>query len=155
MKKVFFLLALTFICSVLYSQQFSPGEKAMLDEALLLRANPNRIENISRILNLMRNMGIPDMNKDGNIDCIDYSILFRTLYGSNARIIINNNPISGMNHMFIRIWYNDAGHTRIMDIEPQGTPDRYSMGLIWGMRYDPNYNRDVTSHWGQYTGGMY
>ena len=155
MKKIFCLLTLTFICSALYSQQFIPTEEAMLNEARYLAANPNRIENIPRILSLMRNMGVPDMNKDGKINCIDYSILFRMFYGSNARILINKNPKNGMNHMFIRIYYNDMGHTRVLDIDPQGTPDRYSMGLIWGMRYEPIHNRDVTSQWGQYVGGMY
>jgi len=152
MKRILCLLVLTFICSVLFSQQFTPWEEALLDEARYLAANPNRIGNIPRILRLMQNMGVPDMNGDGKIDCIDYSILFRTFYGSNAHIMINRNPRNGMNHMFIRIWYNGY---QTMDVEPQGTPDRYSMGLIWGSRYNPYYNRDVTSQWTHVVGGMY
>jgi len=144
MKRLFCLLIITFFCSVLHSQQFTPREQALYNEARYLAENPNRIENIPRILRIMRDIGVPDMNRDGKIDCIDYSTLFRTFYGSNARIIINNNPRTGMNHMFIRILYNGSG---VMDIEPQGTPDRYSMGLVWGMRYNPFFNRDVTSQW--------
>ena len=152
MQKILWVLAITFICSNLYSQQFTPKEEALLDEARYLAANPNRIENVPRILALMRNMGVPDMNNDGKIDCIDYSTLFRTFYGSNARIIINENPKTGMNHMFIRIWFNGD---QIIDIEPQGTPERYSMGLIWGVKYNPYYNRDVTSQWTHVVRGMY
>jgi hypothetical protein len=95
----------------------------------------------------MRRAGVPDWNEDGNIDCIDHSITFRALYGSNAKIIINYNPDRNMNHMFIRIYYGSD----VMDVEPQGTPDRYSMGLIWGVQYDTAYNRDVTAEWGQIT----
>ena len=115
------------------------------DEIRYLKANPNKIENVPRILSVMRRQGVRDANGDGKIDCIDHSIAFRNLYGSNAHIIINVNPSNGMNHMFIRVYY---GGTKIMDIEPQGTPDRYTMGLIWGVMYNPYYNRDVTSIWG-------
>jgi len=127
-------------------------DSALSNELWYLITNPNRLENIPRILSVMRQGGgVWDVNEDGNIDCIDYSIIFRTLYGSNARIIINVNPNSGMNHMFIQIRYS-GGH---MDIEPQGTPERYSMGLIWGVRYNPVFNRDVTSEWTQVIPGMF
>jgi len=151
MKKYFCIVLFLLICSILYSQNFTTRDEVLLAEARYLAANPNRIENITRVLSLMRNMGVPDMNRDGLINCIDFSILFRTIYGSNARIIINENPTNGMNHMFIRVRYNATDY---MDIEPQGTPDRYSMGLIWGVMYNPRYNRDVTSQWTHVVGGM-
>jgi len=150
MNKIFCLLTITLVCSVVHSQQFTPEEEALFDEARYLKANPNRIENVTRVLDFMQKLGVWDVNKDGKIDCIDYSTLFRTFYGSNARIIINENPKNGMNHMFIRIFYNN----NLIDIEPQGTPDRYSMGLIWGVQYNPTYNRDVTSQYTHVVGGM-
>ena len=121
------------------------------EELQYLKTNPNVLDNIPRILNYMKRVGVKDVNKDGKIDCIDYSLTFRSLYGSNARIIINVNQPMGMNHMFIRIRYNS---TEIMDIEPQGTADRYSMGAIWGVKYNPYYNKDVTSQWTHVVGGM-
>ena len=152
MKYFFCSFIILLNCFVVYSQQWTPAQEAFLKEARYLSENQNKIENVPRILKLMRDTGITDMNKDGKIDCIDYSTLFRLYYGSNAHIMINKNPINGMNHMFIRIYY---GGTKILDIEPQGEPDRYSMGLIWGVKYNPYYNRDVTSQWSHVVGGMY
>ena len=128
-------------------------EQLKIDEEVrYLLNNPNRIENVPRVLAVMRQQGVRDVNGDGLINCIDHSITFRNLYGSNAKIIINHNRRNGMNHMFVRVYY-DSG-SKYIDIEPQGTPERYSMGLIWGVQYDWFYNRDVTNQWGQYVGGM-
>ncbi|MCL1836274.1 MAG: hypothetical protein FWG46_01870 [Treponema sp.] len=151
MKKILFLL----FCLIIYFQSFADNSTGINPEddpdLVYLRDNPNQIQNVPLVLVVMQKYGVPDLNEDGKVDCIDYSIWFRMLYGSNAKIIINNNPKTGMNHMFIRIWYNGY---EIMDVEPQGTPTRYSMGLIWGMRYNPNYNKDVTSQWTHVVGGM-
>jgi hypothetical protein len=113
--------------------------------------NPNTLSNIPRILNVMNIMDVWDVNQDGLINCIDYSLVFRKLYGSNARIMINVNPNNGMNHMFIRVMF--GGH-QFIDVEPQGTPNRFSMGAVWGTRYDPMFNRDVTNQWTHVVGGM-
>jgi len=96
---------------------------------------------------ILKNMPelIYDISRDGKINCIDYSIIFRRLYGPNAKIIINNNPKTGMNHMFIRVYTFSNGNQYI---EPQGAPDWYSMGVVWGTKYDPIYNKDVTEIWG-------
>jgi len=130
-------------------QRYTP--MTINDDIIYLLNNPNKIENVPLILAVMRQQGVRDINNDGKVNCIDYSITFRHLYGSNARLIINNNPRSGMNHMFIRVYY---GVNEFIDIEPQGTPQRYSMGLIWGMLYKWNYNKDVTSQWSHVVGGM-
>ena len=115
------------------------------EEIKWLYENQNNIANVPRILRVMRMHELKDINGDGKIDCIDYSIMFHLLYGSDAHIIINRNPHTKMNHMFIRIWY---GPERIMDIEPQGSMDKYTMGEWWGDKYNHYYNRDVTTKYG-------
>lgn len=126
--------------------------RTLEEELTWFRDNPNRLDNIPRILAVMRRHGVWDVNGDGVIDCIDHSLIFRKLYGSNARIIINVNPNNGMNHMFIRVLWD--GGLQVMDIEPQGTPERFSMGVVWGVMYNPMFNRDVTSQWTHVVGGM-
>jgi len=125
MKKAFFTVALLF--------------------AFCLSVYPSNEAVHKRIKWVLSNMKVVDVNRDGKVDCIDYSVAFYKLYGDNAQIIHNKNPRSGMNHLFIRIWDGNG----VLDIEPQGTPDLYMMSLIWGTRYDPYYNNNVTSSWGQ------
>lgn len=108
--------------------------------------DPNNPRNIPRILRYMRRVGVPDLNYDGLINCIDNSLMFRQLYGSSARIMITVNRKMDMNHMFIRVWLPNG--LDIIDVEPQGDPVRYSMGAVWGMRYDPMFVEDVTAKWG-------
>jgi len=94
----------------------------------------------------MRAVGVRDLNGDGKINCIDYACTFQRLYGRGCFIIQNYNPYTGFNHLFNRIVDSQG---RIYDIEPQGTPENYAMKLIWGQRYNPLYNKDVTQDWGQ------
>lgn len=148
-KKLFFMILFILFISISSFAQYS--DPTQDPDLIFLKNNPNKIRNVPLVLTVMQRYGVPDINEDGKVDCIDYSIWFRMFYGSNACIIINDNPKTGMNHMFIRIWYNGY---EIMDVEPQGTPTRYSMGLIWGMRYDPFYNKDVTSQWTHVVRGM-
>ena len=101
-------------------------------------------EGIELLLKYMPEV-IYDISRDGKINCIDYSIIFRRLYGPSAKLIINNNPKTDMNHMFIYVYIPSTGGQYI---EPQGAPDWYSMGVVWGSRYDPAYNKDVTEVWG-------
>ena len=111
---------------------------------LTCKFKKNKVENIPKILDYMQCVGVKDVNDDGLVNCIDYSITFYKLYGSNARIIINNNPDTGMNHLFIKVYYANTS----IDIEPQGTNKKYMMSLYWGTAYNPDYNRDVTATWG-------
>ena len=122
-----------------------PDIKHTIERTLkYLKSNPNNPENIPIVIDLMLLMGVKDVNYDGQINCIDYSVTFRQLYGDNAHLMINNNPNNGMNHMFVRVW---NGY-KIIDVEPQSTDDRYAMSLVWGTQYDPQFNKDVTSSWG-------
>ena len=36
----------------------------------------------------------------------------------------------------------------MISLEPQGSAQRYSMGAIWGLRYNISFSRDVTNEWG-------
>ena len=140
-------------CSTIERCMNKPPTQAMPTEdteLMYLRDNPNNVNNIALVFKMMAKWGVGDINDDGKKDCIDYSCWFRMLYGSDARLIINKNPKAGMNHMFVRI-YSENG---VLDVEPQGSAVRYSMGLIWGSKYDPMFNRDVTSAYSMVTGGM-
>ena len=84
-----------------------------------------------------------DSNSDGIINCIDYAVLFKQRYGKYCRIIQNNNPQTGMNHLFNAVPSYGSGW---MYIEPQGDRyGRYMMVDVWGSKYDPYFNIDVTS----------
>lgn len=117
--------------------------KIKRDEGYYVRGGAER-EFIELLLAYLPEV-VYDINNDGNVNCIDYSVIFRRLYGEEARIIINNNPTNGFNHMFIKV---ESKYTQSIYVEPQGTPDAYSMGIVWGMKYDPQYNKDVTDIWG-------
>jgi hypothetical protein len=145
MKKYLILLLFLTIYLPLFAD--NPNDP----DVIHLRNNPNQLANIPIVFRVMQRYGVPDVNGDGVINCIDYSIRFRMLYGSDAKLMINNNRRNGMNHMFIRIWTRPG---QFIDVEPQGTPTLYSMGLIWGTRYDLEYSRDVTNHWTHVVGGM-
>ena len=86
------ILCILFIGIPSFAQYSDPTQDPDL---ILLKNNPNQIRNVPLVLTVMQRYGVPDINEDGKVDCIDYSIWFRMLYGSNARIIINNNPKNG------------------------------------------------------------
>jgi len=119
-------------------------------EIKYLLAHQNRIENVPRVLAVMRSQGVRDVNRDGKVNCIDNAITFRRLYGDRASLIINKHPYNGFNHMFVIIWHQGIEY----HIEPQGDPDWYMMGVVWGMRYETVWNRNVTSVWGGYVGEL-
>jgi len=122
--------------------------RSNVDERTYLRENQNKPENINRVLAYMNKHGVKDRNSDGKVNCIDYSVTFRELYGSQAELIINVNNATNFNHMFIQLRHNG----KVIDVEPQGTPDRYAMNLVWGMRYNRAFNRNATSGWGGWVG---
>lgn len=141
-------LVFLFLFSAVCSAQITAARDP---DVVYLRNNPNRIENIPRIFSVMHRYGVTDVNNDGAIDCIDYSVTFRDLYGVNAKLMINKNPYSGFHHMFVRIWYDGD---KIIDLEPQGTATRYTMQQIWGERYNWYYNTDATVRWSQFKSGF-
>jgi uncharacterized protein YuzB (UPF0349 family) len=84
---------------------------------------------------------IYDLNKDGEIDCVDYACLFYKLWGNGAYIMRNYNSKTGFNHLFNAV-ENGDGYT-IM-IEPQSRDASFDM---WGSRYNPMINEDETEYW--------
>jgi hypothetical protein len=79
-----------------------------------------------------------DMNGDGKINCIDYTLQYWQYYPNQdyIRIIWNNNPYNGFNHLFV--------YMLEVPVEPQGGVYNGNMHVVWGDRYDPKYDRDVT-----------
>lgn len=92
-----------------------------------------------------------DINRDRQINCMDYSFMFKRLwdrkYGHLAycSLIVNRNRKTGMNHMFIQVKPNILEQVRIEPWAPD--PEFYLMEQVWGKRYDKRY--DVIST-GQY-----
>jgi hypothetical protein len=88
-----------------------------------------------------------DMNGDGNVTCIDYTLMFYDTYPNknNVRVMWNKNTATGMNHLFVKVWVNGEW----LPVEPQAyvnpiTDRWFSMRKYWGTKYSPNYDMDVT-----------
>ena len=103
----------------------------------------NNIQNIEAVIKIELAATMQDVNRDGLVDCIDYSIFFKQVWDilyPNKRyeceIVRNVNKITGMNHLFVRVWY----YTDWIYIEPQADLKYYLMQDVWGDKYDPKYN---------------
>lgn len=86
-----------------------------------------------------------DINKDGFINCVDYSVIFKRLWDKqydsrNCEIVRNKS--STMNHLFIRVRQNS--NTPWECIEPQAARKditKYFMEDFWSVaEYNPLYN---------------
>lgn len=86
-----------------------------------------------------------DINEDGLINCIDYSVIFKRLWdkqyeSKNCEIVRNKSKT--MNHLFIRVRQND--NTSWECIEPQAAKKditKYFMEDFWtAAEYNPLYN---------------
>lgn len=110
-----------------------------------IRADDKRHhEFIVRILQQTRRY-VTDVNRDGEINCIDYSITFYrlaerdgTYHPMHFDIVVNYNPYTGMNHMFIK--FRVDGETYYIEPQSQGDYDKYLMEAKWGDEYNPVYN---------------
>jgi hypothetical protein len=87
-----------------------------------------------------------DINQDGKIDCIDYSIVFFCITKNNTRLIVNNNPQTGLNHMFVQVTLDGLKYC----IEPQKTNKGLYMHEVWGKQYDAAWNEDQTARYYKY-----
>jgi len=78
-------------------------------------------------------------------------VLFYQYYPDKSKVCIeaNNNPKTGMNHLFNCVFTDGVWKA----IEPQSYASKkpsYLMGAVWGEQYDNSYNRDVTSEYIRY-----
>jgi hypothetical protein len=90
-----------------------------------------------------------DIDGDGAVTCVDYTLMFYDTYPNknNVRIVWNKNASVNMNHLFVKVLVN----SQWMPVEPQAyvnpVTDRwFSMRKYWGTRYNSNYDLDVTSN---------
>lgn len=98
--------------------------------------------------------GLYDVNRDGQINCIDYTTCFMEAYWeyvpytrrADCEIVRNVNPGTGMNHLFIRYKSTDKKVGWVY-IEPQGTIDCCIMSEYWGNKYDRRYNYYGETQW--------
>ena len=78
-----------------------------------------------------------DINDDGLVNCIDYAIIF-CLFMPKSQIIHNENPKTGMNHLFNSVTIPGGG---LVYIEPQTGK---TMQEQWGGKYNESYNVNET-----------
>jgi hypothetical protein len=102
-----------------------------------------KIDPLEPIRETLRRIYSVDMDNDGKINCVDYTIQFYQYYPNrnDVRIIWSDNK--NFNHLFVRV--NGT------DVEPgaylrkSNTEKWFGMKKFWGDIYDPSYNRDVTN----------
>ena len=99
---------------------------------------------------------IRDVNGDGQIDCIDYAVLFKQEFdrrnpNNTALIIRNINRDTGMNHLLNAIIVpNEFGGGLVQYIEPQALSRNGDPIAFWGNKYEPTRNMDETREWTRY-----
>lgn len=94
----------------------------------------------------MTHKKVYDIDCNNKINCIDYAVIYKSLWDSNCapghtmncEIVRNKNPENGFHHLFIRVrsdyqsqWYY---------IEPQAKYPNIDMVKYWGTRYNFMYN---------------
>ena len=85
-----------------------------------------------------------DMNRDGKVNCIDYTLMFKTRWDTSypqsagSCEIVRNLKKGRMNHLFISI--GTVSRQRILGEPWAYNPELYLMEENWDRRYDPRYN---------------
>lgn len=111
-------------------------------------------ETNTQIIECMRraHSQVYDMNNDGKVNCIDYSVMFKVTWDQmypelkyRCEIVRNLN-LPKMNHLFIRV---RDGWRDYVEVEPWcEDPVRYRMSDNWSVSYDPKHNiYGETSRW--------
>jgi hypothetical protein len=86
-----------------------------------------------------------DVNGDGLINCIDYTIQFWMFYPDkrNVEIIWNKHPTSGWNHLFAKVgiyWIECVAY-----LWPGNDNHRkFELSDFWPSKWSPTYDVDVT-----------
>ena len=106
--------------------------------------NDERLYDVLSPLYKQTHYYITDVDKNGEINCVDYSITFKILYDmnqtidwykGNCEIVRNSNE--DFQHLFIRVRYDPYSEWEY--IEPQNISPA-TMDSVWGMKYNPIYN---------------
>ena len=87
---------------------------------------------------------VHDTNLDGKVNCIDYTLMFKTIWDKSYKNtpykceIVRNRHDPVMHHLFIGIRYDG----KMVLVEPWASdPEWYLMEYNWDKRkYNPNYN---------------
>ena len=92
-----------------------------------------------------------DVNGDGQINCIDASVLFYQYFPDKDRVCIevNYNPKTKWHHAFNCVKINGVWR----GIEPQSLWKKgssYWMKDVWAKKYDSSYNQDETEIYKKY-----
>lgn len=85
---------------------------------------------------------VRDFNKDGRVNCIDYSCSFKhewdlmwPEFKKNCQLVRNQNPDNGMHHLFARVYGSDLRGGEV-DVEPWArSPYLYEMRWNWNAGY--------------------
>ena len=95
--------------------------------------------------------GVSDVNKDGRLDCIDYSITFKREWDKrynprNCELIYNRNVPAKWYHLFVRC--RESFGSQWLYVETQAQKHNYKMETFWDETYNPLYNRyHETKRW--------
>lgn len=137
-----FILVMTLImsCTSAMTMCVMPTETAYTDRFITSEEH-YKIMNYLRLTHLY----LYDINDDGLINCIDYSLIFVQVFRENncmldmynCEIVRNTNPINGFNHLFVRVKTSDNNW---IFIEPQATNEVYEIKKFWGDLYNQKYN---------------
>lgn len=137
MKYIMGAVLFVLFCFILVLLAAAPGDKP--NRAPVSDATNRRI---ITVINYAQE-NVYDMNDDGKINCIDYSVMFKITWdklypdlAGKCQIIRNRGP--KMNHLFVHVW--DV-HNYDIEIEPWAfDPEKYRMYDNWTGVYDPKYN---------------
>jgi len=93
-----------------------------------------------------------DMTGDGKSNCQDASVLFYSFFPDRdkVRIMVNYNPDTGMNHMFVYVLWNGQWYAIEPDSRYYATPIGSRqwtclMTKLYGSRYVPALDKDYTT----------
>lgn len=128
MKKRLFIFILCFVCIF----------NAVSEESVFF----DTIETVSKLTR----KNVHDINSDNEINCIDYTVMFKYYWDKNCKpghsmncqIIRNKNPQNGFHHLFVRV--REHSRAAWIYIEPQAKYPNMEMTKYWGMRYEPQYD---------------
>ena len=133
--------------------QHKPAAPAVTAAALNSNINISEHANINKTLRTVAEWlrQKADVNGDGLTNHIDAAVLFYQYYPDKSKVCIeiNNNPKTGMNHLFNCVFTNGVWKA----VEPQAYANNrsnYFMWSVWGSQYDNSYNRNVTSDYLRY-----